>query len=421
MAHASNPAAAESTPPVAYPLVARQPIFDANLRVKAYELLYRSESASTQATFDSAVHATAHVILNAFVDIGIEYVTAGAAAYINVPQAYLLAEHPLPAPEGRVTIEVLEGVEPSDEVLRRLQHLKEAGYRIALDDFIHRPELEPLVDIADCVKLDVMAIHPTALAEEVGKVRRPGVALLAEKVETQEDFDRCSALGFDYFQGYFFQKPRIIEGRRPSAVCLRLIETLSEVYADGADMAALSRIVSHDVALTYRLLRCLNSAAFSLRSKVESVSQAASLLGERKLRQWITLMVMTGVMNKPHELIITSLLRASMCELIGLRSGNESSGLFTAGLLSVLDALLDQPMDDLLSELPLAPEVKRAIIGRDGHLGKVLHVVLACERGDFTEGHLVGVSEQDLGDIMRRATSFADELRSHLSETGIPS
>lgn len=410
-----TPLSRSSTPPPrsVQALVGRQPVFDTKLDVYAYELLFRGQANDTRAVFDDAFRASSTVIVHAFADIGLERVAGAYPVLVNIAPEFLTGGYELPLPPVRTILEILETVEPTDTVVRTVASYAKHGFRIALDDFVYRPEMEPLLDLASLVKIDFLAHDRESLFREVERLaKRSSLRLVAEKLETKADVDLAKELGFSYFQGYFFCRPDIVSGRRPAGATLNLLRFMKEVAV--ADTSTLRRIVSHDVNLSYRLLRCVNSAAFGLSRPVESIHQATVLIGEKKLRQWLWFLAMTSVNGKPHELMITAMLRAGMCEVLGLRLGKESPAFFTAGLFSVLEALLDIPMETVLRELPLSDEVAAALRSEEGLVGEVLRCVLMYERGDFEQAQKLGYPLEELADAWRTSTGWVEDMRKAL-------
>jgi len=367
--------------------VGRQPIYNHKLDIIGYELLYRSNHAN-HAQFDDSDQATTEVIVNSFMELGLETIVGRHPAFINLSRGFLVGDKPLPFPNKRVVLEILEDIEPDAQLIEGLRNLVRQGYIIALDDFVYRPELEPLVELAHIIKVDVLGIDPEVLEQRVQQLRRGKQRLLAEKVETQEDFERCKALGFDYFQGYFFCKPNIIVGKRPAANRLVLLSLLAELQRPDTDIEKLEKLVAQDASLTYRLLRYANSPAAALRYKVESLRRAIVVIGGNTIKNWITLILYTRLEEKPRELILIALLRAKMCEQIALHLGRDGiDRYFTVGLLSAIDALLDQPMAEVLEALPLVDEIKQALHKREGQLGITLQQVLHYERAEWDKLH----------------------------------
>jgi c-di-GMP phosphodiesterase len=362
-------------------LVARQPILDRRLRVTGYELLYRAPHALGHADVVDAEQATSRVIAEVYTEIGLEQMVGVHPAFINVTREFLLTVRPLPLSPGRAVLELLEDQEPDEELLDVLRELRAKDYTIALDDFVYDEALDPLLDLASIVKIDVLALgEDQALAQlEVAKAR--GLRAVAEKVETRDDFERWAGAGFDLFQGYFYARPRTVHAQRVPAQTMDALGTISQLQSTGGDFDRLEQVIRRDVGLSYRLLRYVNSAFFALTSDIESVHDALVRLGARTVQQWATVLVLAGVPGNPHELLATALRRARMCEL--LAEPGDADRAFTVGLFSVVDALLDVPMEDALRSLPLSDQVKAALLGADNAEGLLLRRVTRWELGEF--------------------------------------
>ncbi len=372
-------------------MVGRQAIFDRALQVIGYELLYR-DSQMNAATFSDGDAVTARVMLNTFLEIGLEQIVGPHLAFINLTTKFLRDNLLNDLPKNRVVLEVLENIPMDDEVLQAMTRLSGEGYTLALDDFVYQEGLRPMVERAKMIKLDVMALGPDRLNADVATLRQFPVKLLAEKVETQEEFELCKELGFDYFQGYFFCKPKIVEGKRIPPNQIAILSLLAKLQNPETEMKEVEEIIKQDVSLSYKVLRFVNSAYFSLPKKIDSIGQAACLVGLARLKTWGTLLVMAGLDEKPVELLLTALVRAKMCEEIAMAL-DESDGdeFFTVGLFSVLDALLDKPISEVLSLVTLSDAVHAALVERKGRLGDVLNGVLAYEQGDWDGIQPLGV------------------------------
>ncbi len=360
--------------------IGRQPIFDRENRVFAYELLWRGGSDNAAGFADGDL-ATTQVLLNALTEIGLDRLVGDRYAFINLTQRFLLGDHPLPEMTDQVVLEILEDVEPTPEVITAVQRLAGLGYTVALDDFLYRPALEPLVELADIVKIDLLALDESALREHVRTLGRHPLKLLAEKVENAEQHALCLELGFDYFQGYYYARPNVVEGRRMPANQMALLQLLAALRNPDIDDRELEDLIGQDVGLAYRLLRYINSARFGLNREIDSIRQAIALLGRRILSQIASLLAMAGMGEKPPELLTTALIRAHMAA--ALCRDQDPDACYTAGLFSVLDALLDQPMERLLADLPLSAELDAALRDRSGPLGQLLATVIAYDTADW--------------------------------------
>lgn len=390
--------------------LARQPIYDRKLEVFGYELLFRS-GESGHADFTDADQATSQVILNAFMEIGLEDIVGDKLAFINLTHAFIVGHYALPFPPSRGCLEILENVTVDAAVIEAVRHLSGQGYTIALDDFVYHEALRPLVQLADIIKIDVLALDRAELKRHVALLRKLGTKLLAEKVETQEDFAYCNELGFDYFQGYFFCKPKIISGSRMPANRLTALRLLAGLQNPDIRVNELEALVSQDVAMSYKLLRCINSAFYSLPRKVESIRQAIIILGSQWLKTWVSLMVLANIDDKPRELMVTAMVRAKMCEL--LAAGAQQKGterFFIAGLFSVLDALMDRPLEELLKMLPLSEEVSAALLDHQGAIGNTLRCVLAYDRGQWDEVNCPAMNTTEVTQAYLDAIAWATQV-----------
>ena len=380
---------AADRPPAAVPgcgggrrvMVARQPLVDGDLRLHGYELLFRGQRGETA----DPERWTASLIVDGLAEVGLRDLVGDALAYINVSRGFLLEVDPLPFEPGGVVLELTEDSHHADEtLLARLRDLRQRGYRIALDDFSYDPALAPLIELADVIKLDVLADGLERTAEVVGHLGAFDVDLLAEKVETQAEFDACRQLGFKTFQGYFFARPCEFGGTCVSAQALAGLDTVAALNDPALTFDDLERIVSTDIGLSYKFLRYVNSGFFSLSRRIETVHDALVYLGEGNVRQWATVMSLAGSTSRPPALISLALLRARLCQRVAAaRGGVPEHAAFMVGLFSVVDALLDVPMDQALERLPFSAEVNSALLGHEGPIGSILGDVVQVERGSL--------------------------------------
>jgi len=397
-------------------LIGRQAIFDAQLQVIGYELLYRSSQVNA-ATFSDGDAVTARVMLNAFLEIGLDQLVGPHRAFINLTTKFLRDQLCEDLPKDRVVLEILENIPMENSVLEAMARLSSQGFTVALDDFEYHEGLRPMVEQCHMVKLDVMALGLERLAAQVAQLRPFNVKLLAEKVETQEEFEFCKGLGLDYYQGYFFSKPVIVEGASIPPNQMAILTLVGKLQNPDTGMGEIEDIIRQDVALSYKVLRYVNSAFFSLSKKVDSIRQAACLVGMARLKTWATLLVMAGLDNKPLELLMMALVRAKMCEEIAFAlKESDADEYFTVGLFSVLDALLDKPMDEVLALVELSPSSRSALLELSGQMGTVLEYVLAYERGDWDAIHSRSLQMDILRQSYFAALAFKDSLVPLLNE-----
>lgn len=365
--------------------VGRQPILDKNLDIFGYELLFRNGKAPNSAEILEPDSATAQVMMSALGDIGLKDLSDNKKVFINFTESLLLEKNLDFFSPKHVVIEVLENVKLSPSLLRSLRKLREDGYTIALDDYIFHPDLKPLESFADIIKVDILEVGPKELAKHVTRLKNQGIRLLAEKVESQQQFELCKKIGFDYFQGYFFAKPVIIQGQKLATNQITVLELMSNLYDPNVDMRKLSKIISRDLSLSEKLLKFLASNDES-KVMVHSVHDAVLRFGLKRLQSWASMLALAGLDNKPTELFIMALTRARFCELIGEKIGGSTREIyFTMGLFSLLDAVMDTKLDELLAKLKLAPELVEALISDKPSLIRTpLDMVKALERGEVS-------------------------------------
>jgi EAL and modified HD-GYP domain-containing signal transduction protein len=364
--------------------VGRQPIFDRQMEVFGYELLYR-EGTGNSANIMDGDEATARVMVNSFLELGIDQIAGNAQAFLNLTANFFLGQHYEVLPTKKVILEVLESIEPTPSVLQSLIQARQHGYQIALDDFVVRESHRALLNHADYVKVDVLVLTNEELKEQVAMLQEYPVRLLAEKVEDQGMYEQCLALGFEYFQGYFFCQPQILEGVSLSSNRMAVVLLLAKLQDPLIELHDLEELVINDVALSVKLLRYVNSASVGLPRSVDSISQAIGLVGTERMRQWAALLVLAQTGDKPSELMRVALIRAHMCEALCPLYGMPPGQGFTVGLFSILDAYFDCDMHQLLADLPLAPEILAALLKREGELGIILEGMLAYERGEWEQ------------------------------------
>ncbi len=362
----------------------RQPILDRNRQLYGYELLYRS-GRTGQANVVEEDQATASVALDALTEIGLDQVIGDHLGFLNMSRQFFVSELYLSLPPDRVVLEVLENIQPDEQVLAAIEEAARRGYTIALDDFVYEEKLQPFVDLAHVIKVDIQEIGLQRTKTDLERLRRPGLKFLAEKVETYDEFDYCRNAGYDYFQGHFFCHPELMSQRRSPTDTANLVRLLGQVIDPTSDFHDIEKVVEQNVAMSYRMLRYVNSAQFALVEPLTSIRQALVTLGLERIRNCAILMLMADAANKPHELTVTALVRARTCQRLAERfaGGPGREEFFTVGLLSVLDALMDHPMEELLGELPLADHVREALIKREGPLGQALLTAICCEEGNW--------------------------------------
>ena len=399
--------------------VARQPIFDRALRVFAYELLFRT-SDTDRAHILNPNAATSQVITASFLEIGLDQVTGGKPAFINFPRDLLLSGAATILPADLTVVEILEDVIPDRAVQAAAIDLKEAGYRLALDDFVHTAGYRELLRLADIVKVDFLLTHPQSrqrLVSELSDSAGPSLALLAEKVENQGQFQEARALGFGLFQGYFFSRPVVLSRPSLPAAKTPYMRLLREAHGRDLDLRRVEELIKSDVSLTTKLLRYINAAAFPWSREIESVRRALLLLGEAQVRKWLSVVALSELARgKPQELATTSCVRGRFCELLGSRIDIGATELecFLVGSLSLLDAMLDIPLKEAIDPLALPDTVRRALLKREGDLYLLLDLATSYERAEWDRTldlcRTLRMPESDLPEIYFDTISWTDNI-----------
>ena len=390
--------------------VARQPIYDSRMEVYGYELLFRAADESGD-DVENANEATASTIVTTFGDIGLETLVGGRMCFVNVTREFILNDFVPLLPVGRVGLEMPRDIAADPEVSAKLSELGEMGYIIVLDDFVMRPDSERLLELAHMVKLDAQSFTDEQLRDQIESIAAHKVKLVGERIESYEEFDRCKAAGIGFFQGYFFCQPKTVAGKGIPSNRLAQVQLIAALQNPDVDLEELDAGISRDLGVSYRLLRWINSAYFSLPRKVNSVHEALVLLGARNVRSWAMLVTLAGLDDTPTELTRTAMLRGKMAELVAHELERpDTEAYFTVGLFSVIDAFMNMRMEDVLAELPLGPDVSAALLRRAGPMGEVLEWVTAYERGEFEAlGEPVAAADRILRDAYVRALRFADE------------
>jgi c-di-GMP-related signal transduction protein len=392
--------------------IARQPIFNHKLDVVGYELLFRGRGYAAGAQIDDAARATATVVLNTLTELDMNRIVAGKTAWINVTREFVLSDLIMAVPPSVVGLEIPETEQFDDEMLDALHELKGAGYRLALDDFRWRDGSDAVLDLFDVVKLSMPELGRQQMRELTARLKPYSGKVLADKLGTRPDHEVCIAAGCDLFQGYFFCRPAVVGTRGITANRLALLQVVAALNDPSIELSDIEQLVVRDVALSFRLLRYVNSAFFGLRGDVRSIGQALALLGLENVRRWATLSTLATIDNKPTELTLTALIRARFCELAGAHRGIGSTAeLFTLGLFSVIDGMMDAPMHDVVASLPLAEDMREALVQRRGPMGQLLDCVTELETGE--DGPATGAIPK-AGEVYLEALMWANSAAESL-------
>jgi len=364
-------------------LMARQPIFDSSQKVVAYELLYRNDQDTEQAVFrDSS--ATIEVLLNAYTCISDAGAVKRVPAFINISEEMLMNDNFPDLPRKQVVIEIPETIQPTTAVAKAVLSLARDGYRLVLDNFTYDPRYDAFLKMVHMVKIDVSGMDDATLHQTINQLRAFKVAPVAVKIESHEKLVTCANLGFKLFQGHFLSRPKLVKGKKLETNAATLMQLIQAVNQPDVTPEALEALIIQDPVLTFKMLRIVNSAAYSLVRKVESITDAVVLLGMEQIRRWATLITMTEHKDKPEELSRALLIRGRMCEEIATKQGLASPGsYFMAGMMSGLHAVLDIEQSAMLQEVPIADDIRDAIVDFQGPIGEVLKNTINYENGDW--------------------------------------
>ncbi|ATW23411.1 EAL and HDOD domain-containing protein [Candidatus Formimonas warabiya] len=398
--------------------VARQPIMDRQQRVTFYELFFRS---GLENFFDGTEYdkATADVIVNSFFVIGIKKLTGGKRALVNFTENLLINDIASILPPNLIGIEILETVEPSDDVIAACKKLKQMGYFLVLDDFVFEDRLMPLVKLADIIKVDFLN---TTMADKISLVKRFGnkhTKFLAEKLEGQEDFEFAFNLGYSYFQGYYFSKPDIVVQRDIPSFKINYLMLLKEITKPVRELNfdLMEMIIKRDISISYKLLKYINCIGFQCIYRIKSIKHALVLLGQKEVMKWISLYILKGLGNdKPDVLMLISISRARFCELLAPLGGLEkhSFELFLMGMFSMIDALMDQPKPLILESLPISDEVKNVLLEGNGKYSNIYHLMLSYEKGRWESVSsfckILHISEKEVAKVYLEAVNWTNRI-----------
>ncbi len=386
-------------------LVGRQPIYDRNSRVVGYELLYRGAEAPADGG-----SATAQVMLNAFLEIGLMEVTGGKVAFVNMTRDCLLSDAPLALPPGRVVLEVLEDIPVDSELREAMAGLTAAGYRLALDDFVLDDPRWSLIEIAPLIKVELPAIPDDRLAGLTAELIDCGATLLAEKVETRQQRQRCLDLGFQYFQGFFLSRPSLVQGRRLPANRLSILNLIAKLSDPDIGLSELERLTSQDATLTFKLLQFCNSALAASRKRIDSVRTAIRQVGIARVSAWASVLLMARLDDKPGDLLTTALIRAHFCEtLVAAVRPADTHGALLAGMLSMIEAIIERPAAEVIGQMRVTHEVAEAVLAREGLLGEALTAAISHERGEWEGAAFQGLPAAAITDAYLSAVRKARE------------
>ena len=396
--------------------IARQPIFDSKENIYGYELLFRS-GLENFFSCENPEHATSSVIVDSFLLFGIETLTAGNYAFLNFTDDLILKKFATLLPNQQVVIEILETVNPSPEMISACKDLKNRGYKLALDDFEYHPNLDPLVKIADLIKIDIQKTPLEEWKERAKKFDGQNIPFVAEKVETREQFRMAQELGFEYFQGFFFGLPETFSTQEIHGSKLNYIQLMKEINEENPNFDHIEDIVKREPMICYKLFRYLNSPIFAFSREIQSIHHALVLLGLNEVRKWISVVSLAAVgVDKPSALMTSLIVRAKYCEMLATLMGKKELelDLFLMGLLSMIDTVLESPLSKILEQVSTSDSVKSALLNGEGPLKPVFDLLIATEKGNWSHisenASLLAIPEDSLAMTYLEAIEWGNEI-----------
>ena len=396
--------------------VGRQPIYNPNLGVFAYELLFRSDKEHNSSEFPmSGDAATSQVFINTFFEMGLENVVGDRLACINLGNNYQLWNDIPTVQTERVILDIPNDILINDDSLLAIKNLHEQGYTLALEDCTNNPDALKFIDYASIIRIDVRFLSHSDIKKRVKKYQRFPVKLLADKVENLDDFDVLNAMGFAYFQGYFLSHPKIVASKGIPNNKLSVINLLSSLNDPKAEPVEIEEAIDHDASLSYKMLKLINSAGFGVKTNIDSIHHAIVMLGRRQLISWASMLALGSLNDRPPEMIHLCMIRAKTCELLAQTADIKTiESFFTVGLFSALDILMERPLKTILKPLPLTNEVRSALLEHDGILGEALKATLAFEISDWDNVNFQNIKKRDLLKINIEAFKWANDVAQSL-------
>lgn len=379
--------------------VARQPVFTTEKKIFGYELLFRLGLENAFPDIDGDA-ATSGVLSNTFFSFDLKVILGDKPGLINFTKQLILQKTPLLFPKQHIIVEVLEDIEPDDDIIDALKEIKQNNFNIALDDFIYHEKFQPMMELCRIIKFDLIATPLETLTDIVKDIQSNyNITLLAEKVETHDEFELAKEMGFTLFQGYFFSKPEILSKKEISSSQISTLQLVSEAGKSDIDLSKIENLIKKDVSISFKLLKFINSAYFQRPTPINTIKDAITFLGVDELKKFINIAAVTDFsQNKPNELVRSSVIRARLCEQCGavLKTAFTTDELFTLGLFSYMDAMLDQTMDDILETITLSSKIKMALLGKDAQFQKILKLITTIEKGDWNHKIFSAISKTKL-------------------------
>jgi len=393
--------------------IARQPIYNKKLEVIGYELLFRDNAGEKSAIVDKEL-ATAQVILSILLEVGLNKIVGRRLAFINVARDFILSDLPYSLDIEKVVLEISEEIEADTEVIEALKKLSNNGYKISLDNFVYHYSKDQLVELADYIKLDIGKLTQNEFKSQINLLRNKKAKLIASKIETKNDFDICNEVSVGYFQGYFLAQPNIITGTRLSAIRYSILELHRKFQNPDTHPSDIEELLSKDLYLTYRIFNYISNN-YPEQKNVSTLHEAIEIVGLDEIKAWVGLLVRSRLDDEPNELLVSTLTRAKMCELLALSLNKpDAASYFLVGLFSYIDMIMEKNMSELLRSLPLAGQMNEALLYRKGSMADALNCVIAYEKGDWDAVRFENADKGIILDCYLKSIEWASDLGTEL-------
>ncbi|MCP4673104.1 MAG: HDOD domain-containing protein [Desulfobacula sp.] len=397
--------------------MARQPIFTAEKKIFGYELLFRNGMENAFPGIDGD-KATSNLLSNIFFPFDFNEILGGKPGLINFTKKLILQNIPLLLPKEHFIVEVLEDIAPEKSVISALSLLKEKGFTIALDDFIYHKKFHPMMELSTIIKFDIKETPLNTLVDIVQEIKSNyDVIILAEKIETHGEFELAQEMDFTLFQGYFFSKPEMLSTKGIASSKITKLELINEIGKTELDLEKTVELIKNDAAISFKLLKFINSAYFARLTPIDTIKDAITYIGTEELRKFIKIIVMSDLnTEKPNELVRTCVIRAKMCEKLGgvFNTDLKKDELFTLGLFSLMDAMLDCKMEEILTHINFSDRMQEALLGENSEFNKILKIVISIDQGDWENNFFSYISgksiESKLPDLYLESVKMANSL-----------
>ena len=391
--------------------VGRQPIYNRELEIFAYELMSHGNDHTAPASAALADKATSQVIINAFMEIGIDNIVGKNTAFLKLAERFLSSDTPLPLPPNKVILKIPSYIKVDQAVIEGVARLARAGFKLTLDNYLVHPHLQPLANMASMIDLNIENLDKPTLAAYIKILKKLHSSLLANYVKTYQEYEYCRDLGVNYFQGYFLSRPRIISGEVLATHKMSIMNLMATLHNPDTETDVIEQVITRDVSLSYKILKMMNSAFFKSPKKIDSIRHAVMMLGRNQLCMWASMMALTGMDDKPREQVQLTMIRAKNCELLAKKTGLKPlDSYFTVGMFSALDILMDRKLEDLIAPLPLANNIVKALLNREGELGAALNCTLAQETGDWLNIRFAKLTTNELTAVNIESMQWAEEV-----------